>query len=74
MVCEAALAGAGAAVLPVYKVRAALQSGQLENLGALRDRSVEVWALYATRRQLSPKISAFVKLLTESFSDANAPV
>ena len=74
MVFEAALAGAGAAVLPVYKVRAALQSGQFEKLGILRDRSVEVWALYATRRQLSPKISAFVKLLTELFSDANAPV
>jgi DNA-binding transcriptional LysR family regulator len=74
MVFEAALAGAGAAVLPVYKVRAALQSGQFENHGVLRDRSVEVWALYATRRQLSPKISAFVKLLTELFSDANAPV
>ncbi len=74
MVYEAALAGAGAAVLPLYKVHAALQSGQLEKLGVLRDRSVEVWALYATRRQLSPKISAFVKLLTESFSDANAPV
>jgi DNA-binding transcriptional LysR family regulator len=74
MVFEAALAGAGAAVLPVYKVHAALQSGQLEKLGILRDRSVEVWALYATRRQLSPKISAFVKLLTESFSGANAPV
>jgi DNA-binding transcriptional LysR family regulator len=74
MVCDAALAGAGAAVLPVYKVRAELQSGRLVSLGAFRDRSVEVWALYATRRQLSPKISAFVKLLTESFSDANAPV
>jgi DNA-binding transcriptional LysR family regulator len=74
MVCEAAIAGAGAAVLPVYKARAALQSGQLEKLGTMRDRSVEVWALYATRRQLSPKISAFVKLLTESFSDANAPI
>lgn len=74
MICDAALAGAGAAVLPVYKVRAELESGRLESLGALRDRSVEVWALYATRRQLSPKISAFVKLLTESFADANAPV
>jgi hypothetical protein len=29
-----------------------------------------VWALYATRRQLSPKISAFVNLLSETYADA----
>jgi DNA-binding transcriptional LysR family regulator len=71
MVRDAALASAGAAVLTEYLARAALQSGRLVNLGNLRDRSVEVWALYATRRQLSPKISAFVKLLTETYADAD---
>lgn len=69
MVRDAALASAGAAVMTEYLARAALQNGRLVNLGALRDRSVEVWALYATRRQLSPKISAFVKLLTETYAD-----
>ncbi|WP_268761146.1 hypothetical protein [Burkholderia sp. Leaf177] len=39
------------------------------NLGTLQSRDVEVWALFATRRQLSPKISAFVKLLTEIYAD-----
>jgi DNA-binding transcriptional LysR family regulator len=71
MVRDAALAGAGAAVLTEYLARAALRSGRLVNLGTLRDRSVEVWALYATRRQLSPKISAFVKLLTETYADVS---
>jgi DNA-binding transcriptional LysR family regulator len=69
MVRDAALASAGAAVMTGYLAHAALQSGRLINLGALRDRNVEVWALYATRRQLSPKISTFVKLLAETFAD-----
>jgi DNA-binding transcriptional LysR family regulator len=70
MVRDAALASAGAAVLTEYLARAALQSGRLVNLGTLQSRHVEVWALYATRRQLSPKISAFVKLLSETYADA----
>lgn len=70
MVRDAALASAGAAVLTEYLARAALQSGRLVNLGTLQSRHVEVWALYATRRQLSPKISAFVNLLSETYADA----
>lgn len=73
MVRAAALARAGTAVLTDYLAREALQSGQLVNLGTLRDRSVEVWALYATRRQLSPKISAFVQLLVDTYAGVNVP-
>jgi hypothetical protein len=29
-----------------------------------------VWALFATRRQLSPKIGAFVQLLVDAFANA----
>jgi DNA-binding transcriptional LysR family regulator len=68
MVFDAALAGAGAAMVPLAKARPALADGRLELLGTLRDRTVEVWALYATRRQLNPKISAFVALLVDAFS------
>jgi DNA-binding transcriptional LysR family regulator len=67
MVYDAVLEGAGAAVLPLAKVRAAVKEGRLELWGALADRKVEVWALYATRRQLNPKISAFVQLLVDEF-------
>ena len=67
MVYDAVLAGAGAGVLPLAKVRAALGDGRLELWGVLSDRKVEVWALYATRRHLNPKISAFVKLLVDEF-------
>jgi DNA-binding transcriptional LysR family regulator len=67
MVYDAVLAGAGAGVLPLAKVRAAVGDGRLELWGGLSDRKVEVWALYATRRQLNPKISAFVKLLVDEF-------
>lgn len=69
MVCEAALAGAGAAMLPSWKVRRYLESGRLKSFGTVAGRSVEVWALFATRRQLSPKIGAFVQLLVDAFAD-----
>jgi DNA-binding transcriptional LysR family regulator len=67
MIYDAVLAGAGAGVLPLAKVRAAVADGRLEVWGVLCDRKVEVWALYATRRQLNPKISAFVQLLVDEF-------
>jgi DNA-binding transcriptional LysR family regulator len=70
MVCEAALAGAGAALLPSWKARPYVESGRLKSFGAVEGRSIEVWALFATRRQLSPKIGAFVQLLVDAFANA----
>ncbi len=72
MVHDAALAGAGAAVLPLSRVRDDLESGKLAMWGTLPGRSVEVWALFASRRHLSPKIRTFVALLSESFLGANS--
>jgi DNA-binding transcriptional LysR family regulator len=70
MVCEAALAGAGAALLPSWKARPYVESGRLKSFGAVEGRSIEVWALFATRRQLSPKIGAFVQLLVDAFANS----
>ncbi|TCV97088.1 DNA-binding transcriptional LysR family regulator [Luteibacter rhizovicinus] len=67
MIHDAALAGAGAAVLPYSRAQADIAAGRLENWGALEGRGVEAWALYATRRLLSRKISAFIDLLVESY-------
>lgn len=68
MIHDAVAAGLGAAVLPRAKAQAAIDAGQFELLGVVRERSVEVWALYATRRQLNPKISAFVNMLVDAYS------
>lgn len=72
MVRDAALAGAGAAVLPLSRVRDELENGKLAMWGTLQGRSVEVWALFASRRHLSPKIRTFVALLSESFLGADS--
>lgn len=73
MVFDAVIAGAGAAVLPVKRVRPALTDGRLESYSFLKERIVEVWALYAPQRQLNPRIKAFVTLLVNHFADDAMP-
>lgn len=69
MVRDAVLAGAGAACLPHSLVRDAIETGQLTVWNDNAEAAVEVWALHASRRLVTPKVSAFLSCLVEAFPD-----
>jgi len=76
MVREAAMAGAGAALLPKLLVDADLDAGRLVHWGTENGSPVEIWALQNSRRLVSAKVRAFLDALDAAFPnrlfDANA--
>ncbi len=63
-VVEACVAGMGVCQLPAFYVREHLAAGRLQEV--LEDERPEdepIWAVYPTRRHLSPKVSGLVTLL-----------
>jgi DNA-binding transcriptional LysR family regulator len=70
-VYHAALAGLGVARLSLYLVRADLESGRLVRLlPAYTHEKADILAVYPHRRNLSPKVRAFVDFLAERLADA----
>jgi DNA-binding transcriptional LysR family regulator len=68
MVHDAALDGAGVALLPRSLVQPDLDAGRLVEWGSVEGHGIEVWALYPPHRHVSRKVSAFIRLLTEQFA------
>lgn len=69
-VYHAALAGLGVARLSLYLVRADLEAGRLVRLlPAYTHEKADILAVYPHRRNLSPKVRAFVDFLVERLSD-----
>src|SRR5699024_8429813 len=62
-------AGAGAAVLPRSLTRRDIGEGRLTLWSHQPERTVELWALHSSRRLVSPKVTAFMEFLVESFPD-----
>ncbi|HET8554612.1 MAG TPA: LysR substrate-binding domain-containing protein [Rhodanobacteraceae bacterium] len=69
MVHDAVRAGAGAALLPRSLTRRDIGEGRLALWSHHPERTVELWALHSSRRLVSPKVSAFMEFLAESFPD-----
>ncbi|AVR97173.1 LysR family transcriptional regulator [Pseudoduganella armeniaca] len=67
MVREAVLGGAGAACLPASLVAYDVAAGRLTLWGDLDTPEIAIWALYPSRRLLSPRVSAFLDHLTAAF-------
>ena len=67
MVRDAVLAGVGAACLPISLVAHDVAAGRLEAWGDVAGSDVALWALYPSRRLLSPRVSAFLDHLRMSF-------
>lgn len=65
---DAVLAGAGAALLPLAIVATDVAAGRLVQWGAATRAPVEVWVLHASRRLVSPKVSAFVDFICDFFA------
>jgi DNA-binding transcriptional LysR family regulator len=66
LIRDAVCAGAGAALLPPSAVRKELEQGTLVTWGQAVEGEIEGWVLHASRRLVSPKVSAFVAHLCES--------
>ncbi|NWA25557.1 LysR family transcriptional regulator [Pseudomonas gingeri] len=69
LVRDAVLAGAGAALVPRSAVAEELASGRLIEWGAAQAPAIEGWVLHASRRLVSPKVSAFVAFLCTHFAN-----
>jgi len=67
MVRDAARAGVGAARLPLSLVSQDLAAGRLVRWGDVAGSEIALWALYPSRRLLSPRVSAFLDFLKEAF-------
>ena len=68
MVREAVLAGAGWSLLPELLVRKNLDDGTLIEAGIEEAATVQIWALYSSRRLLSAKVRAFLDLCGSVFA------
>lgn len=68
MVRDAVRAEVGAARLPLSLVLNDLAAGKLVQWGDVPGPDIELWALYPSRRLLSARVSAFLELLKEAFS------
>jgi DNA-binding transcriptional LysR family regulator len=67
---DAVRAGAGAGLVPQTIVADDLAAGRLVNWGVSIEPPVEAWALHASRRLVSPKVSAFVNFVYDYFPDS----
>ena len=67
MVRDAVRAQVGAARLPLSLVLNDLADGTLVQWGDVPGPEIALWALYPSRRLLSPRVSAFLDLLKEAF-------
>ena len=67
MVRDAVRAKVGVARLPLSLVTHDLTAGTLVHWGDVEGPEVALWALYPSRRLLSPRVSAFLDLLKSAF-------
>jgi DNA-binding transcriptional LysR family regulator len=66
----AAIAGAGIVLLPAFYIGEELRAGQLKAvLSDFKPIDLAIYALYPERRNLTPKVRAFVDFLATKFGD-----
>jgi DNA-binding transcriptional LysR family regulator len=68
LIRSAVLAGAGAALVPRSAVADDIAAGRLIAWGVVHAPPIEGWVLHASRRLVSPKVSAFVDFLCRQFA------
>ncbi len=69
MVRDAAIAGAGAAMLPRLLVADDVAAGRLALWGVQAGPPVELWALQSSRRLVGAKVRAFLDMVEKAFPD-----
>jgi DNA-binding transcriptional LysR family regulator len=68
---DAAIAGAGVALLPQSIVWNQITRGELVQWGAVGGKEVELWVLHASRRLASPKVKAFVDFMGARYPEGS---
>jgi len=68
LIRNAVLAGAGPALVPRTAVAPDLAAGRLVEWGVVQGAQPEGWVLHASRRLVSPKVTAFVDFLCDHFA------
>jgi DNA-binding transcriptional LysR family regulator len=66
---DAAVAGAGVALLPQSIAWNELARGELVQWGTVADGEVSLWVLHTSRRLPSPKVRAFVEFMCKRYPD-----
>lgn len=69
MIRDAAIAGAGAALLLHSIAQASLTRGELTQWGTITGVEPELWVLHTSRRLAAPKVRAFVDFICARFPD-----
>ncbi|MDR6450479.1 UNVERIFIED_ORG: DNA-binding transcriptional LysR family regulator [Burkholderia sp. 1263] len=68
LIRNAVLAGAGAAMVPRFAVAEDIAARRVVEWGVAQAPAIEGWVLHASRRLVSPKVSAFVDFLCRHFT------
>ncbi|RZL40586.1 MAG: LysR family transcriptional regulator [Rubrivivax sp.] len=71
MLRDAAIAGAGVALVPRSIVWRQLASGELMQWGVVAGKEVDLWVLHTSRRLASPKVKAFVEFMCSRYPDGS---
>jgi DNA-binding transcriptional LysR family regulator len=71
MVRDAAIAGAGVALMPQSIAGAPLARGELVQWGTVSGVEVGLWVLHTSRRLPAPKVRAFVEFMCDRYPDAS---
>jgi DNA-binding transcriptional LysR family regulator len=69
LVYQAALRGAGCAMLPRWLIEDDVREGRLDLWGSVPNRPVNVWVLHTSQRLTSPKVRAFVDTLVAAYRE-----
>ncbi|PMS21709.1 LysR family transcriptional regulator [Trinickia dabaoshanensis] len=71
MIRDAAVAGAGAALMPQSIAWGQLTRGELVQWGTVSDADVALWVLHTSRRLPSPKVRAFVEFICNQYPEGS---
>jgi DNA-binding transcriptional LysR family regulator len=71
MIRDAAVAGAGAALIPQSIAWSQLTRGELVQWGTVSGVEVELWVLHTSRRLPAPKVRAFVEFMCDQYPDVS---
>ena len=71
MIRDAAVAGAGAALIPQSIAWSQLTRGELVQWGMVSDVEVELWVLHTSRRLPAPKVRAFVEFMCDQYPEVS---
>ena len=71
MIRDAAVAGAGAALVPQSIVWSQLSRGELVQWGAVTHVEAALWVLHTSRRLPAPKVRAFVDYICQAYPDGS---